>query len=72
VGHTLKGCDIVDGEVDDSTLQYREWLRASPIKSKRRNVEAEKQEGKKLFMAFRKNKEAPKAKMRLSLGGCPR
>ena len=69
VGHTITGRDMVDGDVDESELQYGEWLRAFPIKSKRRNAKVEKQEEKqeekKLFMAFRMNKDASKAKTRL-------
>ncbi|KAJ8422639.1 hypothetical protein Cgig2_000445 [Carnegiea gigantea] len=65
MGHVLKGCDVRDPELDVVDLQYGEWLRASPVKSKKRHTENERQEEQKLFKAFQKNREALKARMQL-------
>ncbi|KAJ8443408.1 hypothetical protein Cgig2_024185 [Carnegiea gigantea] len=53
VGHVLRGCDIVDRNIEEDLLQYGNWLRASPLKSCRRNAAAEIKEEKKLYLAFR-------------------
>ena len=39
-------------EVNSTKLQYEEWLRASPVKSKKSNSENEKEEERKLFLAY--------------------
>ncbi|KAJ8446368.1 hypothetical protein Cgig2_019261 [Carnegiea gigantea] len=41
LGRTLKGCKIVDAKEDDPGLQYGAWLKASPLKNRRRNAESE-------------------------------
>jgi len=55
LGHVLNGCSIVDSDTAEESLQYGDWLRASPLKSRRRNADAELREEAKLFLAFRKN-----------------
>lgn len=47
LGHLLKGCDTIDAEEDDPNLQHGTWLRASPLKSWRRNAESDLLEEKK-------------------------
>ncbi|KAJ8428738.1 hypothetical protein Cgig2_019031 [Carnegiea gigantea] len=51
--HTLKVCEVIDPETSASDLQYGAWLRASPMKSRRRNAEMELAEERRLFTAFR-------------------
>jgi len=41
LGHALNGCVPYDEKAPDSDLQYGEWLRASPMKSKHHNAERE-------------------------------
>jgi len=66
LGHVLKGCDAVgDVDSDVSTLQYGEWLQASPVKSKKNNMDSQKQEECKLFQAFQKHRETAKAQLQL-------
>ena len=53
LGHVLKNCDggvLVEG---DGELQYGAWLRASPLKSRRRNAETEILEEIRLFLALK-------------------
>lgn len=56
LGHTLKASEDVDPDTPASTLQYGAWLRGLPFKTRRRNVELELHEKRKLFIAFRNNK----------------
>ncbi|KAJ8428148.1 hypothetical protein Cgig2_011521 [Carnegiea gigantea] len=65
IGHTLKGCEKFDDNMNESTLQYREWLGASLVKIDRRIAEAEKSEEMKFFITFRKSKETSKAMTKL-------
>lgn len=58
MGHVLRECKEVDLDTHDEVLQYGPWLRGSPLKSRRRNVEARIQDEHRLFEAFRKNKKA--------------
>lgn len=51
--------------MNEGDLQYGEWLWASPLKSRRRNLEAELREEKRLFLAFRNNGNG-RARMKLS------
>jgi len=67
LGHVLKGCDLVDEGSDVSSLQYGAWLRASPLKSRRRNAETELLEERRLFLAF-KGTGGADAKKKLSFG----
>ncbi|KAJ8437316.1 hypothetical protein Cgig2_015047 [Carnegiea gigantea] len=53
LGHVLKGCETVEAEEGDLDLQYGAWLRASPMKSRRRNMESQLAEEKRLFRASR-------------------
>jgi len=46
-------------------MQYGSWLRASPLKSRRRSAEIEHQEEKKLLLAYRLQKEGKGARYRL-------
>ncbi|KAJ8423471.1 hypothetical protein Cgig2_013514 [Carnegiea gigantea] len=66
LGHVLKGCDDVEAEEDDPNLQYGTWLRASPLKSKRRNAASELMEEKRLFQAFHSKKLMPKIRTKLT------
>ncbi|KAJ8443363.1 hypothetical protein Cgig2_015844 [Carnegiea gigantea] len=50
LGHVLNSCNIVaKSELD---LQYGAWLGASPLKTRRRNVEAKMEDEKRLFLAL--------------------
>ncbi|KAJ8445588.1 hypothetical protein Cgig2_012476 [Carnegiea gigantea] len=69
LGHVLPGYDCVDSKMEEEKLQYGDWLRASLVKSKRRNADAEKLEEKKLFMAFQKKKGCAKGKDQADLPG---
>ncbi|KAJ8433507.1 hypothetical protein Cgig2_018041 [Carnegiea gigantea] len=59
LGHTLKGCEIVDATEDDPGLQYGACLKASLLKNRRRNAESELNEECKLFAAFHHSKSKP-------------
>ena len=49
LGHVLAAYDLVEAEEGHSNLQYGAWLRASPLKSRRRSAETELAEEKKVF-----------------------
>jgi len=66
LGHVVSGCDMATDVVDESNLQYGEWLRRSPIKSRRILNAAAKQEEKQLFLAYRSGYSSSKAKAKLS------
>ncbi|KAJ8438976.1 LOW QUALITY PROTEIN: hypothetical protein Cgig2_018887 [Carnegiea gigantea] len=51
--HVYLRCDSYNPQSDEALLQYGEWLRASPLKSRRRSTEAEMREEKKLYLAFK-------------------
>jgi len=68
LGHVLTGCETVDSDMVEENLQYGDWLRASPLKSRRRNADAELREEAKLFLAFRKNRGGCQARQRLFCG----
>ena len=64
LGHVLKN---YDGEVlleGDGELQYRAWLRVSPLKSHHRNAKTEILEETRLFLALR-SKAGHKVKTKL-------
>ena len=65
LGHSFKSCEhYVDG-MEEEDIQYGSWLRASPIKSRRRNAEGEMQEERKLLMAYKNRKGGSGAKAKL-------
>jgi len=66
LGHVLKGCDLTVEDSDGAGLQYGSWLRASPLRSKRRNAEEELLEERRLFLSLRD--KAGAARKRLSFG----
>jgi len=67
LGHVLKGCNTIETEERDPGLQHGAWLRASPMKSWRRNGESQLQEEKKLFSIFQKTKANPPTRTKLVL-----
>ena len=66
LGHVLAGCDTVHLEEDASNLQYGTWLRASPLKSRRRNAETELHKEKRLYMAFSSKATHSKTRTKLT------
>ncbi|KAJ8431051.1 hypothetical protein Cgig2_005400 [Carnegiea gigantea] len=68
LGHVLNGCELLDDSLDKSNLQYGDWLWGSPIKPSQHNIEAEKQEAKRLFMGFGNGKKFGKAQTKLIFG----
>jgi len=66
IGHVLKGCYTTNPNTDEEDLQHRDWLRALPLKSHRRNAEAEIKEETKLYLAFRKSRKRSEACQKLS------
>ncbi|KAJ8434275.1 hypothetical protein Cgig2_009250 [Carnegiea gigantea] len=68
LGHVRRGYELLDDSSYISNLQYGEWLRDSLIKPSRCNIEAEKQEEKRLFMAFRNGKKTTKTQAKLAFG----
>ncbi|KAJ8448892.1 hypothetical protein Cgig2_030748 [Carnegiea gigantea] len=65
LGHVLKGCDTIIADDGDPNLQYGAWLRASPLKSRRRFAEEELLEEKKFFTAFQKKSYQGNARTKL-------
>ena len=65
LGHTLSICDEAKEVDEDSDLPYGDWLRGSPIKLTRHNVEAQKQEEKRFFLAYRHGSSSNKPQKRL-------
>ena len=65
LGHTLKTCEAVDPATPACELQYGAWLRASPMKSCRRNAEMELAEERRLFTAFRSQRTGDSTRKRL-------
>ncbi|KAJ8437043.1 hypothetical protein Cgig2_025890 [Carnegiea gigantea] len=63
--HVYLGCDSYNSVGNESLLQYREWLQASPLKYQRRSPEAELREEKKLYLAFKNSNGSSKAKVKL-------
>ncbi|KAJ8444308.1 hypothetical protein Cgig2_019866 [Carnegiea gigantea] len=61
LGHVLINCDMVSKTEEESDLQYGVWLRASPLKSLRRNVETELLEEQKSYTAFKNKTQSSKA-----------
>lgn len=41
LGHVLKGYDTIEADEDNPNLQYDAWMRAFPLKSRRRNAESD-------------------------------
>ena len=64
--HVTKGCALYNPNLSDSELQYGDWLRASPMKSRRRGVEAKITEERKLYIAFRSEQQVPRARLQLT------
>jgi len=59
LGGTSKGCDHYEEGMHKTNLYYSGWLRASPLKLRRRNVEVDLAEDRMLFLAFQnKNKSS--------------
>ena len=69
LGHVTKGCDYYNPQCPESELQYGDWLRASPMKSRRQGVDAAIREEKKLYLAFRGVQQVPRARIKLSFEG---
>ena len=65
LGHNYKNCEHYVEGLDEEELQYGSWLRASPLKPRRRNTELEQQEEKKLFLAYRQRKEGKGVRTKL-------
>ena len=65
LGHVLSSFDLYREVVDESDLQYGDWLRGSPIKPLRRNAEAIKQEERRLFLAYRSGNSSDTSKKKL-------
>ena len=57
LGHTYRSCGLFEEGMEEDELQYGSWLRASPLKSRRRNTDLEQQEEKRLLLAYRNRKE---------------
>jgi len=65
LGHGYKSCEhFSDGMMEDE-LQYGSWLRASPLKSRRRNNEAELLEERKLLAAYRQRRDGSTTRTKL-------
>ena len=52
LGHVLKDCNVILCEDTKEELQDGPWLRASPLKSRQRNVEVTIQAEKQLVLAY--------------------
>jgi len=68
-GHVLSSCDLYKVVDDESDLQYEDWLRGSPIKPRRRNAEALKQEKRQLSLAYRNGNTLGLSKKKLVFDG---
>ena len=66
LGHVTKGCGLYNPSVAVSDFQYGDWLRASPMKSRRRGSEAEIREERKLYLAFRSEQQVAKTRLKLN------
>ncbi|KAJ8442950.1 hypothetical protein Cgig2_019523 [Carnegiea gigantea] len=62
------GCGCLGHEVNSAKLQYEEWLRASPVKSKMSNSESKREEERKLFLAYQEVRGAGSARLKLKFG----
>lgn len=65
LGHTLLRYDLVQTYETNANLQYGVWLRASPLKSHRRNAEAKRLKEKQLFLACKNKAPYPNARVKL-------
>ncbi|KAJ8452109.1 hypothetical protein Cgig2_016690 [Carnegiea gigantea] len=52
LGYVFKACNLVDGDMNDADLQYGSWLRASPLKFRRRSAEGKGGRATKLRLVF--------------------
>ena len=68
LGHGFKSCDFFSEGVSEDELQYGSWLRASPLKSRRRNNEADLLEERKLMAAYRQRRESGATRTKLVFG----
>jgi len=65
LSHSYKSCEqFAEGMVEED-LQYGSWLRASPLKSRRRNAEVELQEERRLILAYKNKKEGSAVRTKL-------
>jgi len=64
-GHSCKNCEKFEDGMREEDLQYRSWLLASTLKSRRRNAEAELQEERKLLLAYNSRKEGSSVRTKL-------
>ena len=65
LGHTYQNCERYDERQEEEGMQYGSWLRASPLKPRRRSAEIEQQEEKRLLLAYRAQREGKGARARL-------
>ena len=65
LGHDYKSCEMFTEGMQEDDLQYGSWLRASPLKSRRRHNEAELQEERKLFTAYKNRKAGTDTRTKL-------
>ncbi|KAJ8425866.1 hypothetical protein Cgig2_028211 [Carnegiea gigantea] len=65
LGHVYKGCVLFDEKLSEDKLQCGHWLRASPLKPKGKNVEAELLDERRLIQAYRNKKTESGAKKKL-------
>ena len=65
LGHDFKSCDLFLEGTSEDDLQYGGWLRASPLKSRRRNNEVELQEERRLLLAYKNRKEGRDTRTKL-------
>jgi len=64
--HVCRGCGAFEDSIFEDKLPYGPSMRTSPIVSKRRGREAEKQEERQLLQAFKDSRKNKKAKMKLT------
>ena len=65
LGHGYKSCELFSEEMMEEDLQYGSWLRASPLKSRRRNNEADLLEERKLMAAYRQRRDGSSVRTKL-------
>lgn len=62
----LRNCEEIDPKTPAEQLQYGNWMKASPMKTKKRGAETELQEERKLYMSLKGSGSQTKAKQKLN------
>jgi len=67
--HLYAGCPLYNPQVSEATLQYGDWLRSSPLKSRSRAASSEMKEDKQLYQTFCQSKAGTKVRAQLDFSG---